>query len=84
LHEHLLTLSGVVRSDQSAHGQPPPRPRHLGGASVELFGELGDARVAALQQSKEHSHLCGGVLAMLEHLEHTVEYRRCLRRESFR
>jgi hypothetical protein len=38
-----------------------------------LFSEFGDARVAALQQSKQDSHLGGGVLPMLEQLEYPVE-----------
>ena len=75
LHQGLLRSSGLVRSDEPAHGQASARPRHLCWTTSELLGELADARVALVDQSKEHSHLSGGVVTALEHPEHTVECR---------
>jgi hypothetical protein len=65
----------VVCSDQAAHGETPARACYVGRTRAELVGELGDARVTVLEQSKQHSHLRGGVLTALEELEHTVERR---------
>jgi hypothetical protein len=73
LHQRLLRCSGVVCSDEAAHGEPPARACYLGWTRAELLGEFGDARVTVLEQSKQHSHLCGGVLTALEPLEHMVE-----------
>ena len=65
----------MVCSDEAAHGEPPARACYLGWTRAELLGEFGDARVTVLEQPKQHSHLCGGVLTALESLEHTVECR---------
>jgi hypothetical protein len=73
LHECLLRLSGAVCSDETAYGQPPSRACYLGRPKAELFGEFDDVRVAVLQQSKQDSHLRGGLLALLEQLEQPVE-----------
>ena len=62
-------------SDEPAHGQPSARACYLGWTTSELLGEFADARVAVVDQSKQHSHLSGGVLTALEHPEHTVECR---------
>ena len=62
-------------SDEPAHGQASARARYLGWTTSELLGELADARVAVVDQSKQHSHLSGGVVTALEHPEHTVECR---------
>jgi hypothetical protein len=64
-----------VRSDEPAHGQASARAGYLGWTTSELLGELADARVALVEQAKEHSHLSGGVVTTLEHPEHTVECR---------
>ena len=70
-------LSSVVCSDESAHGQLSAGACYFGRANAELFGEFGHASVAAFKQSEEHSHLYGGVLAMLKQPEYSVEC--CLR-----
>ena len=75
LHQGLLRASGEACSDEPAHGQPSARACYLGWTTSELLSELADARVAVVDQSKQHSHLSGGVLTALEHPEHTVECR---------
>jgi hypothetical protein len=42
-------------SDESAHGQASARARYLGWTTSELLRELADARIALVDQTKEHS-----------------------------
>ena len=65
--------SGSACSDEPAHGQPSTRACYLGWTTSELLGELADARVAVVDESKQQSHLSGGVLTALKHAEHPVE-----------
>ena len=73
LHQGLLRSSGSVCSDEPAHCQPSTCACYLGWATSELLGELADARIAVVDESKQQSHLSGGVLTALKHAEYPVE-----------
>jgi hypothetical protein len=62
-----------VCSDEPAHRQPSACARYLGWTTSELRGELADARAAVIDQSKQQSHLSGGVLTALKDAEYPVE-----------
>lgn len=73
LHQGLLRSSGSVCSDEPAHGQPSTCASYLGWTTSELLGELADARVAVVEESKQQSHLRRGMSTALKHAEHPVE-----------
>ena len=60
-------------SDEPAYCQPSTCACYLGWTTSELLGEFAYARIAVVDESKQQSHLSGGVLTALLHPEYPVE-----------